>query len=351
MPLIYPEPDPKDEFTAADWVEAVAGSRPGGPDLFTDQSGSATIVVHVPARKVRSMRKFVIGHSRAYAGAPYKLFRSNPPRHPLYPEMRACKMAVARLSPGEQPTDAGGVPVPGANPQLIKTSDDPAAEVTRYAAYEKAEVTIAFDLFPYEHLSDDDPAWQAKEYLRNTTIFDQTEARLEVIMAETTSFLEFTEGWAGGPTVGQAFGGTIGEYQVRADLTVVWHAVAHNFVFDRHKPTKLLDGIGCVNHAEFLEFPAGVLLLGAPRIRRYRVPLWAQEPIILYDIALPYQFFDPPQGPTNPTGRGHNTFPYSRSGKYGSAKRRGTASTPYLPKANFENVFTHVLDTSKAVRV
>ena len=122
-------------------------------------------------------------------------------------------------------------------------------------------------------------------------------------------------------------------------------------MFDRHKPTKLLDGIGCVNHAEFLEFPAGVLLLGAPRIRRYRVPLWAQEPIILYDIALPYQFFDPPQGPTNPTGRGHNTFPYSRSGKYGSAKRRGTASTPYLPKANFENVFTHVLDTSKAVRV
>lgn len=361
MPALYPEPNPQDEFTLADWREAVATAKPGGADSYSRRSGTASLVVHVAANKVRSFRAFVTGHSRGDATT-FKLFRANPPRHPEFPEMRAVRVAVNRLSPKAR---AATDPITVQPIQVVwRYSDDPEAEVPRFTAYEQAECTVTFELLPYEMATDDDPRFLSaggQEYRRNTALFESTDPKLEIMMSERAdagTWLKWAESAGGppnGPNVGAGFGGFVGQFQIMTDFVLAWFGVEHTFLFDNYAPKKLVAGLGSVNKDDWNGFPAGTLRIDGVRLQKYRLPIWVRQsnvgvlPVFEHDVFLMLKHFDPPLGATNPITRGFNTFCWANSGKYFCAKR-GNGSF-YLPEATFDNVFTHVLDAATPVRV
>ena len=62
--FILPE-KPEDEFTEADWAEAIDQDRPGGPLVFTNVGAEGVLVGEIPANKKRSAQRKILGYSIA----------------------------------------------------------------------------------------------------------------------------------------------------------------------------------------------------------------------------------------------------------------------------------------------
>lgn len=166
-----------------------------------------------------------------------------------------------------------------------------------------------------------------------------------------------------GTPAGKTFPGQAISVERKADLEVTWHQVPEDWISANGvglvlNPTKIFNGIGCVNSVDIWGFSAGTLLMLKPTINRYPAPLFLANPGSLQtqtfycDITFKFVFFDPPLG-VNPgyIQKGHNNKPYwagetgSQTLYYYAAARKtdGTVSdVATYPTYAYATMFNHV---------
>ena len=344
---------PGEAFTENDWLELAGAVKPGGPDVFSWERSEATLVGFIPAAKVQSAKRYLMGYSWKDG---YTLRRQNPVRHPREPQLRCVGVSVQYRDVQANPDNA-----PTYEPYELPA--DLGSELPYYVRYASAEVTMHFRPLPYPIRDDDDPAWDGTEFTRNCEIFHSSDPRLEVLMSDSTAFFKFVETGSGGPgnvTPGdvnqQAFNAPIGEYLSKADLVVAWFGVDFDFLTSSGFATRLFGSMGKLNSDTFLNFAPETLLCNAPKINKYQWPYWnpsvgSYDPHFGANVFLSFSYFDPPRaagagGGSAPTPRGWNLFPWRSGGGPGggpgwyAATRTGALNGPrYLATTAFADLF------------
>jgi hypothetical protein len=350
-------------FTAADWLEAIEQSDPGGSDTLSNESADATVVIEIEAAKLRSAVTWILGYSWADDAGPYKLHRLPPASHPIYgTQLRATAVSFQRYNPCGNPDVLGGKP--------YETSPVVFDSVTRFARYTHARVQVKFAPRAYYLYSDDNAEWLAgggKEFDRWTERY-QVESSVELIDAETERHLVWVDGPGSpdGPN-GKEFPGRIGERTVHTRLNMIWHEVPQNYLCDPSGvPTKILDCVGRVNSDWFPKvngqtgtgFAPGTLLMEAPIFERHLFPWFSEDGrAYFWTVRIPLLHFDPtkPADSTVLTDRGWRTAPWRFGGGvnggpgwYGIRRKTSssppTTSSPYvLEEIDFATAFDHAM--------
>lgn len=334
---LYPELA-DDQFTEDDWKELIDDAKPGGEDVFGLGRAEATLVGLIPARKRRSARPFILGFAEANPDT-FKLRRDLPARHPEYPDMWATGVSFQPINPRGNDENEDNAPYRDAFS---------ADFIDRHANYEWAFCTIVFSSLPYDVLDDGfvDDVLEGDESQRFVTRPERTQPSLQLLQAETESYLTFREGAENAPS-GKKVPGAIAEYMAHTVYTLAWHMVPADYVMDGLIPRKILATVGRGNAAEWLGFPPGTLLMEAPEFEKLQFPaagLTGLEPIFFYTVRLNFKHFDPEKGVPESEYRGHNLMPFSVDGKWYYATRGASISDPaYLPTTDFSIVFDHVL--------
>lgn len=343
MAVLYIE-TPEDEFTADDWKELLDNVQPGGGDVFGLGRGEAVLVGYIPARKRRSARTFFLGFAEA-DNTNYTLKRTLPVRHPEYADMWCTAVIFQQFAPTGNTDNENNAP----NRPALATE----GELSKQGNYQHCYVTLRFSNLPYRVVSDEDLTddYSGKEYNRFVTRPANTQASVQVLQAETSSYLKFAEGSGAGsptqPTAGTTeFPGVLGVFQTKTSYSLIWHMVPEEYIFDGLIATKFNNCIGRVSSEDFLGFPAGTLLMEPPRFDKRQFPVVTQngaDPLFLYDVQINFQHFDPSKG-VDSVYRGHNLMPWRNDGKYYLATRTGaTSGEGWLPTADFAQIFDHVL--------
>jgi hypothetical protein len=341
VPDTYIE-DPDDEFVyAEDWKECVDDSQPGGGSAFSGTQQEATLSGYVPFNKVRSAYRYFLGHAYADAGAPYKLYRENPARHPVFGNLYAHSASVTPIAVKANTDNENN------EPYLESPFDDARGEPMRYGGYEKAVMTVRYKSFGrMRFLPDEDVADYTDEWKRNTRW--TSDPAIQSLTAEGSSMLKFREG--GGdphPTADASpFPAPVAELMARAALSMRWERVpgeyvsADPFVFF---PTKILSLLGTVNDDAFLGFYKGTMLLTAVKAEEVLFPVTTADAYDVaggYDLTLVWEWFDPEKGVPASEYRGHRVFPWRKTGKWYWATRENSADE-LLPLADHLRVFQH----------
>jgi hypothetical protein len=342
-----------DPFTADDWREAVAAHAPGGQDVFSNESGEATIVAVVQADdpanlagKLRSAKAFVLGYSWADDASPWKLHRVPPVSHPVWgTQFRGTSVAFEPLAPAGNPDNPSYEP--------YRTSDVAFDTLTRYTSYTAARMTVRFSPRPYYLYADDNAEFLSLggyEYLRYmVTDFQPT---LEILSTARDNVIWFTAGSANNPS-GQPFKGEVGERVIRSDVTLTWSEVPHAFLFTAAGiPQKILDSLGRVGSAAFLGFNQQTLLLKAVRLERKMFPFFSDDGRAFHwTVSYHFAWTDPPAA--TGTDKGWRLFPWVNGASSGGPgwypARRGRDATEaatgqtYLQEVSFaDKLFVHV---------
>lgn len=332
-----------------DWIPLYEAEGPGSVSMARDD-GTATLVGLIPAAKEYSAHLSIVGHAYADLASPWKMHRVNALPHPENRQLRAVSADFVDFNPVGR--DQSGTPVSyKANPYL---ADEPADCVrlpwVLNTAYKK--VTIKFRTVPYVTLEDAQMTLSGvplAEAYRSCSFFDEIAPRLEILTVGNDPWLK----WGDGPSVGQAVVYPIPDWIQKADLVVVWHAVPYEFVIPpgfNFLPTRIMDGVGCVNSAAWYGFPAQTLKLEAPRYKKSvqaPVRVLPTSPYYLptvFDIALPFTYLGKANGAASPVfAQGHNVYPLSDTGKwYSLLRKNATTPTGLFPAYDFDKLFQHV---------
>lgn len=247
------------------------------------QSGEATVVAVIPWLKARSFVRFALGWSYADRGAPYRLRRENPQRHPRFSWLTASTVSFSAVSPVG--VEDVGTKVAGAF-----------ASVLPVGKYDTIFATVRFVDRPWTFLVDNDVR-RTTEDTRNT-YFDPVPS-VEIISAEGLNNIKF----ANGPNRSTPIPAPFGTLMSKMLLTFNWMWVPNEFISGsdplRFTPTKILNCVGRVNSDTFRGYPPGTLLLQAPAFERFRFPMLAANGVDGYfgwNVRLPIQYFDPDRG-------------------------------------------------------
>lgn len=95
-----------------DWKEEGEIASLGDAHFASDGANHAVLNGVIPYRKVRSFIFWALGHAFAEKQAPWRLFRQNPPCHPMYPWMRVRAVSIRGYEPRKDPD----VPTPATSP-------------------------------------------------------------------------------------------------------------------------------------------------------------------------------------------------------------------------------------------
>lgn len=319
-------PDPLrgtgEEFLPSDWKELIASLRPSGDNSFSKTSGEASLVGVVDEAKVRGCLRFCLGYDvvnndTGTVGG-IRLRRTNPVRHPRYPKLWCTGAAETGLSPDPQGTLR--TTMVAGNPEPVNRGAGPGSPVNVLGAnaqgfrakYRKARVALRFEPLPFRVQEDvpDSTGLANSEFNRNVTV--DMEPRAELLSLSGFSMV-YCEG-TGLPVAthstpqGQAYPCDVGQVLVKSDLRVTWYHVPDGWVFATPNltwsPARILPRLGCVNHATFMGFARGTLLLNAVKFVRHPWTLQVSpkdvndgtEPEFYYTVEFSMQFFDPEKG-------------------------------------------------------
>ena len=90
----------EDEFDSeVDWKEDLDAIAPGDAQFSNDGANHAVMHGVIPYNKLRSFILYSVGHAAAENQAPWRMFRINPPTHPLFPWMRVRSVTIRGFKP------------------------------------------------------------------------------------------------------------------------------------------------------------------------------------------------------------------------------------------------------------
>lgn len=375
--------DTWDPTSTDDWQE-IAGTpeQPGGGGSYARDDCSETLVGLIPQAKAYDARRKMLGYAYADDATPWELHRVNPLPHPDEGHLRAETVDLVAWNPmGTNTTPSPPPPSPPPPPPPPPTTYGAyrTSAVTgafpRRMNYSRMMATVKFRPHPYSFITDAAMTVESvrlPEYYRNCTIFDSMDPMLEVLAGGSEPFLQWVDRPAGGALPLQSTsesleGAQIAEYLSKAQIVIVWHAVPLEFIANQYLPSKIMACMGCVNYEDdWLSvqgddgFGKGTLKLESPRMKTSTQCVLRTTnhlPSLCADIILPFSSQDPLMGdvvdsggsPTTPSWGGFNALPYSKSGKFHAVGRKDDATKPYFPFRKFDNMFTHVGDTSLSV--
>lgn len=348
MPAPDPLADTAESFAPSNWKEFVAAVSPSGDAMFSQKSGEASLVGWIDGRRTHGALRFCLGYNNISSGGVIALQRTNPARHPYYPELYCVGAAATPMEP---------------NAQLLKTAafDDGSGtpSLLYRANYKKARLTLRFAPSPND-IKEDSSVPDRQEWLRNTSI-DQ-EPRTDVLSLSGFQMI-YAEGTGlaapSSSPQGQPYPAEVGQIIIKSDLRVTWDLVPHSLLFltGTQRPFWLTSLLGFVNLGEFLGYAEGTLLYSGCRLTRHTWPLRrGTEDKYVYTVEMMYSWFDPKKGFSgNPavqiTGnRGHNNFPWrgnftagdKNAGRwfYGTfTGGSGDYDLPMFQYAKFQNLF------------
>lgn len=343
-----------DPYTnAGDAVEPAAenGPEPGGSWAADD--ASVTYLFDLPANKKYDCRRKCLGYQWPDTSSPWALHRVPPIPHPEERHLYCTAIDIQGYNPWG--VDQGGGTYKGGYPAAYLTPPSGSTLFPRVSTYTRARATAKFRPLPYPVVDDATMvAGGYQEYYRHTAVFESCDPVLELLLTQSSPFLQWAESDTGGPTAGNTIPSQQAERLQKATFVMVWYSVPLDFIASPYVPSKILSAVGCVNLEDnwLGVFPKGTLRLEAPRFRK-RVqahirtdptnPLTNKSYIV--DVILPFTWFDPTPGlGGSSVFRGWNLFPFSNTGKFYSLKRAGSSGTPlpYFSFASFDRMFTHV---------
>jgi len=368
--------DTWDPTSTDDWMEIAAVDQPGGGGSYARDDCSETLVGLIPRKKTYDARRKMLGYAYADTSTPWELHRVNPLQHPDEGHLRAETVDLVGYNPmGADTTPASPPPPPPTTYGAYRTSPVTGA-FPRRMNYSRMMATVKFRPHPYTYMTDAAmtvDSVRLPEYYRNCTIFDSTDPMLAVLAVGSEPFLKWLDrpaAGSNGPTYlsqDQLNKAELPEYLSQAQVVIVWHAVPLEFIADPYLPSKIMACMGCVNYEDnWLEvlgndgFSKGTLKLESPRIKTSTQCVLRTTnhiPSLCADIILPFSYVDPLMAAvvdsggaaTAPTFGGWNAYAWSRTGKYYSVGRVDNPTQGYFPFRKFDNMFTHVGDTSMSV--
>ncbi len=383
---ILPE-NPADEFdfrtrsNGGDWLEIIDSTKPGGAAILTHDKSEDTIEILIPANKVRSACRQILGYAYADTGPPWRLHRPSVPiAHAGLPWLWANGFAAEFLTPkanlSKPHPDFPGFFVPemdaidwvGYGPQVI-------------AKYRYAKVTIRYGLIDFGLYPDSDPYWNStREEWRRFVGLDPDEGlapKTEIVQAEggadSTFYFAATDKFAtpAAPTPGTTpFKGQVYVYKTTGKYKIVWRCVPEEYcctgTYQLPFPKRIFDALGKVNTGAFLgstQHGRDTLIFDDVRGKRYQLPLRTDSANGLYawDWYMSFDYFNPSEpavvkdsnGDTVSDANrrhGHQLRPDPNSlGWYyasrGTEATRGTmAGIPAVDSYDMNKIFLHVSD-------
>lgn len=350
------EESPEDLFDpTTDWQELIGDESPASVHMSNDVQ-EAVIVGRCPANKARSCERYFLGFATADTAEPYRLRRENPQWHPSRPQLRAYDVSVQEFVPLSNADNPNGEPYY----YTPFTFDG-----EKHALYQWARVTVRYRNFQFRFRADSEIPTAEEEWRRHC--FVTTEPRVEALtVSGGQSQLTFAESSTTGPPISPnktPFGAPIATLLSKKGIVVNWYDVPWEYLSedpDIFTPTKLDAIAGKVNSDTFMDRYEPGTLLAEPY--KYTISTWAvvpedaNDPLRKVTLQIPFTFFDPERGGTEPAGapftRGHNLMPWGGNGagtypggdgKFYLATRDGTTSgRKLLDESNFSNIFTHV---------
>lgn len=368
-PVVTPggvwDPVTNNDPATGDWVELGDIEQTGGGNQIARDDGVKTMVGLIPTAKEYDFELKAAGVAWADLASPWHMHRINPLPFPKNWQYR-CVTAdavlwnpntVNRAADGQPASYKAVVPSPWLNLTQNGWDGNKAARLPVTNDYTRLKATMRFRQVNYAVLEDSEMdytvsgvTYRLSEVYRNTEFFSSVDPILDLLMTGTTQFLQ----WADGPVgvVGTDLTAKMPEYVQRASFVAVWHAVPYEYIIapGAYLPKKIMDGIGCVNSADWYGFKAGTLKLEAPRFKKssqaaVRVIPGNFNANYVFDIFFPFSFIDPEPGMGGSSVfRGWNLSLYSSTGKWYSVKRKGSTGTPlpYLKPYDFNKLFEHV---------
>lgn len=325
--LIYEE-HPDDVFYYNDDFDEEIGNTEPGNGAFSDESCEQTRVGYVPFNKVRSAIAQFVGYATCDDGPPYRIRRTNPMAHPLYPWLYAVGVAVQGVSPLPNPLNANG-----------STSTQGPFDINNpFANYRKAKLTIRYRSLRYAIVDDTEIADPTEEYKRN--VIWEGSAATQILQAENASQLRWGDTSpavtgpppvAAGPTVGTVVQSSQIAYLGKTKLVLSLLRWPFDYVsseIDVPILPNFQKCVGKVNEVGMLSAVAGTLLCIGYSFDHFVFPVAPADPTRLVkgiNIHVEFELFDPKRGGvTQPGPRGHNLMPWRGNAQWYPATRDGT---------------------------
>lgn len=388
----------------SDWVEVLATAKPGGAGGFSLESSQDSLVITIPANKVRSALLNILGYSYSDDVA-YELVRpAVPVQHPRYPWLFADGVSVQLQNPlgntaftydsrrDERYTGSAARTQAYLQAKEDSQFGDNSGYMPAYMGrYGRAELTIRFSQVDWPIFRDGDEVWDSNygpefEYKRFFGMAD-FDPKLDLITAEggtdASSFYfaetddpAVDEGPDAGPS-GSAFNGSVHVRKCQSDITMIWKTVAEDYTClggpTMPQPARLLAHLGTTNTDWFPGteaeggFPPHTLLFAGLKGKRYQLPASVDDATAVgaycWDWYMTFTHFDPKRPdavmdygnvsiPDATRARGWRLLPWRNSRRWyaataGDGVTRGTYSGNFpLPASTFANMFRHVSDGS-----
>lgn len=316
------------------WHERVENYSPWN-DVFSMQQQEAELVVDVPFENRYLFLIYCLGYN--YVGADNKLHRINPIVHPYWNWMRCARVAHK------------GIRFEG---KRIFTNGGGNAGV---AQYKLARFSLGFANYPWRFYEDSqiDHPETGQEIYRNTYYeFAPTTQFLSAEGGANTLFFPYDS--AGNPTAnGSSFRASMGTPVNQLRFKLHWKWVPYDFVFKGFVPINLINAMGYLNQASFLNDPnmvQGTLRIDAPEIVTFVSPIrTGSTPELLCDITLNLVYFNPtpffiaaeadrvspsqvvPANAFAAVVRGHNLVPDRYTGLWKPSTRKNAAGVVEQP--------------------
>jgi hypothetical protein len=304
---IFPEPGDFAFDPARDISEMIEMQQPGGGDTFSLEDGEATIVYRFDWLKARSFVRWMLGFSYADKGAPWRLRRENPQKHPRFGWLTAVTAHLSSVAPKVNETDAE----PEHTPNFPAVTSD--GDITKTGFYHETWATVRFVTRKWNHRPDSDIVSTSSEMTRNC--YFEPNPSVEMLSIEgPLSQCRWTATGPLGPVVGDPIPTALGTVIARCTHVMHWMHVPTeyisrgNFLF---RPRNILECAGFVNEYDFGPtgatddefFNKDTILMLAPKFERFRWPLATADgrfPFFGWNVSVPFVEFRPrPRGAAN----------------------------------------------------
>lgn len=337
-----------------DWLELIDSASSPSETHMSNDGQEATLVGYIPWNKQRSALEWFLGF--AYVDGNYVLHRENPEAHPVFPWLYASEVSLKPFNP------AVNLLNPIAPLQFVSPWFGNNLVEINVANHRLSICNVRFRSFRYSFLDDSAITSPSMEFYRN--VYLEIDPSVEALSCDGISQLVFAESageLAEGPTPGVTpFPAPLAQLLSKARFTMNWLNVPFEFLSSATSyfyPENIIQCIGLLNSQPFPaaapsneQFLPGTLLMDAPKFSQKVFPVAAtnpSSPLISIDVAIPFQYFQPPKGNVTSSYNGHNLMPWrgapgdSTGGKYFYATRGGgTGDPPLLGSIDFNQIFT-----------
>ena len=331
----------EDQFDySTDWQETIGNTGPGTTHLSPDAQENTRVGI-IPMNKKRSAARYFLGFAYCDTVSPYFLHRENPSPDPEFPWLYAYDISFTPIAPKKDEST-----------ELPKSESIFYPELY-FGNYDKVIATVRYRSYRQKFLEDLEITTTDKEWKRNT-YFDLA-GRVEALSSDGISQMYFDETGPDGPpysvgppVVKTYFKAPISELLAKVDFVIQWTNVPWEYLStdeDYFFPTKIMNCVGKLNSDVFLGnlFP-GTCLMKDPSFVIKPFPVASDDPrkpLYAVDLTIPIEYYDPENGGTGSTYRGHVLLPWrGTTDSYHAVRENG--SDEILPSTAFSKIFQNV---------